>query len=40
MTQLETESGAVASHKTDLVASIDLPIGVSTFHSNPSGEPL
>ncbi len=31
------EPGAVASPKTDAVASIDLPMGVSTFHSHPSG---
>ena len=31
------EPGAVANPKTDAFASIDLPTGVSTFHSHPSG---
>jgi hypothetical protein len=29
--------GAVANPKTDATASIELPMGVSTFHSHPSG---
>jgi uncharacterized protein RhaS with RHS repeats len=29
--------GAVANPKTDATASIELPTGVSTFHSHPSG---
>jgi len=30
-------AGAVANPKTDATASIELPTGVSTFHSHPSG---
>jgi len=29
--------GPVANPKTDAIASIELPVGVSTFHSHPSG---
>jgi len=31
------EPGPIANPKTDAIASIDLPTGVSTFHSHPSG---
>ncbi len=34
---VSAEPGPIANPKTDAIASIDLPTGVSTFHSHPSG---